>query len=137
MSELMELLRFCTETGNAVIPWAVFALGVYFTVQTMPHVLEWLRTRTEAQRTVAARESERNEIMRNSNAVIENCTETMKMLKVFMESETGAAVRAVDHHESLSMERFDRLQQKADENSTELNRLRSDTGILLDRVRSK
>lgn len=134
MGELLDLLEFLYEAGAAVIPWLVLAMAAYMMVKAWPHVSDWIQARAKAQQAVVEREAERNEIMRNNNIVIENCNETMGMIKRFMERTDREQCNAIEHHEQLSAERIERIQERVDTIASEQGKLRGDIGILMDRV---
>ena len=134
MGDFLELIQFLSSAGSAVIPWLLAALATYCVLQAWPHIVEWIKVRTKAQQDVAAREAERNEIMRNNNLVIANCNETMAMLKRFMESSELEQCNAIEHHEQLSAERMERIQKGVDDVNGEICKVRGDIGILIDRV---
>ena len=135
MAELTDFLRFVTNAGAAVIPWLLLSLATSLVIKSWPHFVEYIAARTEAQHEVAEREAERNEIMRNNSAVIRNNTETISMMQRFIENRDNESNRAIEHHESMSAERIDRMREVIDGNRAEIGKLRGDVGILLDRVR--
>lgn len=134
MNEFLDLLRFVYDAGAAVIPWLLLALAAYLALKTWPYVITWLQARTDAQKDIAEREAERNEILRNNSAVIRNNTETMSMIKRFVEDAEQRQCAAVERHEQLSAERFGRMQSAIDRNGAELGKVCGDVGILLDRT---
>ena len=135
MAELIDFLRFVTNAGSAVIPWLLVSLATFLVTKSWPHLAEYIAARTEAQHDVAEREAERNEIMRNNSAVIQNNTETISMMQRFMENRDNESNRAIEHHEAMSAERIDRMREVIDVNREEIGKLRGVAGILLDRVR--
>lgn len=137
MADLVDLLKFLYNAGAAVIPWLLVAVSVLVLLRTWPSVLNYIAAKTDAARDVAAREAERNEIMRNNSAVIQNNTETMQIMKRFIEDTNAANCSAVERHEDMSAERMERIQIVLDDSKNELGKLRGDVGILLDRVRPK
>lgn len=135
MKEFTDLLRFLYEAGAAVIPWLLLALAALLTVKTWPHFIEWLKAKTKAQGDMATREAERNEIMRNCNVVIGNCTETMTMIRDYMERNAYRATAEMERHEELSAERFGHMQQSIDRIGGDVAEIKSRAGIMLDRTR--
>lgn len=135
MTELVNLLAFLYDAGAAVIPWLLLAVFVLLLIRTWPNVLNYIEAKTEAARDVAAREAERNEIMRNNSAVIQNNTETMQVMRRFIEDTNAANCGAIEKHEDMSAERMERMQAVLDDNKNEIGKLRGDVGILLDRVK--
>lgn len=137
MAEVMGLLEFLYDAGSAVIPWLILSLATVLCLKTWPHFVEYVAARTDAQHEIAEREAERNEIMRNNSAVIKNNTETIGLIKRFMEDRDNENNHAIEHHEKVSAERIERVQEVLDSNRSEIGKLRRDVGVLLDRVRPK
>lgn len=135
MKELTELLRFLYEAGASVIPWLALALVVALVLKTWPHFTEWLKAKTKAQGDMATREAERNEIMRNCNVVIGNCTETMTMIRDYMERNAYRATAEMERHEELSAERFAQMQSSIDRIGEDVGDIKERAGIMLDRTR--
>lgn len=140
MSDFTDLLRFLIEVGAAAIPWILTALGIWACISFSPDIKSWLKSRSESERKRAERAAEQNEILRNNNAVIENCTQTMKMIENYMKGQNQEVLAAIneviagiDKHESMSAEREQHLQTVLNKNSTEIGKVRGDVGILLDR----
>ena len=135
MKEFTDLLKFLYEAGGAVIPWVVLVIVVFLTVKTWPHLMEWLKAKTKAQGDLATREAERNEIMRNSNVVITNCTETMTMIRDYMERNAYRATAEMERHEELSAERFAQMQDSIERIGDDVGTIKERAGIMLDRTR--
>lgn len=133
MDDFLQLIQFLYNAGAAVIPWLVLAIFVVVLFKLTPSIIAWINSRTDAQQNMAVREAERNEILRHNNVVITNCSETISMIKTFVEDRDEKVLSAVDHHELMSEERIAHLQKVLDRNSSEIGKLRGDTGILLDR----
>ena len=135
MSEFTDLLKFLYEAGAAVIPWLALALFALLTVKTWPHFIEWMKAKTEAQSDMATREAERNEIMRNCNVVITNCTEMMSLTRDYMERNAYRATAEMERHEELSAERFGHMQDSIDRIGADVADIKNQAGIMLDRTR--
>jgi hypothetical protein len=135
MKEFTELLQFLYEAGAAVIPWLALALFALLTVKTWPHFIEWMKAKTEAQSDMATQAAEHNEILRNCNVVIGNCTETMTMIRDYMERNAYRATAEMERHEELSAERFGHMQQSIDRIGGDVAEIKSRAGIMLDRTR--
>ena len=135
MKDFTNLLQFLYEAGVAVIPWLVLAVIVALIFKTWPHFIEWLKAKTEAQGDMAAREAERNEIMRNCNVVITNCTEMMSLTRDYMERNAYRATAEMERHEELSAERFAQMQNSIDRIGEDVGDIKERAGIMLDRTR--
>lgn len=135
MKEFTDLLRFLYEAGAAVIPWLLLALAALLTVKTWPHFIDWLKAKTKAQGDMATREAERNEIMRNCNVVITNCTEMMSLTRDYMERNAYRATAEMNRHEELSAERFGHVQASIDRIGEDVAEIKNSAGIMLDRTR--
>ena len=140
MGDFTELLKFLMGAGAAVIPWVLTVLGIWAVVTFSPDVKSWLKARSDGEKQRAARAAEQNEILRNNNAVIENCTQTMKMIENYMKGQNQELLAAlgdvrsdIDKHESMSAEREQHLQTVLNRNSSEIGKVRGDIGVLLDR----
>lgn len=134
MKEFTELLQFLHGAGAAVVPWLVLALAVVLTFKTWPHFIDWLSAKTKAQGDMATREAERNEIMRNCNVVIGNCTETMTMIRDYMERNAYRATAEMERHEELSAERFGHMQDSIDRIGGDVAEIKERAGIMIDRT---
>lgn len=140
MGDFVELLRLLTGTGDAVIPWLIIALASYTAYKLIPYTIEWLKARAEAEQErikaekgMIEQEAQRNEILRNNNVVIENCTQTMKMTESYLKAQKTEIIKAMDNHEELSAERISHLQTVLNRNGEQIGKIRGDVGILLDR----
>ena len=140
MGDFVELLRLLTGTGDAVIPWLIIALVSYTVYKLIPYTIEWLKARAEAEQErikaekgMIEQEAQRNEILRNNNVVIENCTQTMKMTESYLKAQKTEIIKAMDNHEELSAERISHLQTVLNRNGEQIGKIRGDVGILLDR----
>lgn len=135
MKEFTDLLKFLYETGSAVIPWVLLVLIVFLTVKTWPHFVEWIKAKTQAQKDEATQAAEHNEILRNCNVVIGNCTETMNMIRDYMERNAYRATAEINRHEELSAERFAQMQNSIDRIGEDVGDIKERAGIMLDRTR--
>lgn len=135
MVDFITVTKFLSDGGAAVIPWALLALVLFYALKSYPYFIEWVKTRGDAAKAVADREAERNEILRNNNTVISNCTETMKMLQAYMERATSERNAALAQHEQLSAERYEHLEATTSKIAGEMGKVRGDLGILKDRVK--
>lgn len=133
MNDFVELLRFLTGTGAAVIPWLAVGGVIWLFITFSPDVKTWLKAKADSEKQRAARAAEQNEILRNNNAVIENCTQTMKMIENYSKSQNKDLLAAMDNHENLSAERIAHIQTALNKNVAEIGKVRGDVGILLDR----
>ena len=135
MKEFTDLLKFLYEAGGAVIPWVLLVLLVFLTVKAWPYFIDWIKAKTKAQGDLATREAERNEIMRNCNVVINNCTEMMSLTRDYMERNAYRATAEMERHEELSAERFARMQTSIDRIGEDVGSIKNQAGIMLDRTR--
>ena len=135
MKDFTDLLRFLYESGAAVIPWLALAFAVCLTVKTWPHFIDWLKAKTKAQKDAITLDAERNEITRNCNVVIGNCTETMTMIRDYMERNAYRATAEMERHEELSAERFAQMQNSIDRIGEDVGDIKERAGIMLDRTR--
>ena len=135
MKDFTDLLRFLYESGTAVIPWLALAFTVFLTVKTWPHFIDWLKAKTKAQKDAITLDAERNEITRNCNVVIGNCTETMTMIRDYMERNAYRATAEMERHEELSAERFAQMQNSIDRIGEDVGDIKERAGIMLDRTR--
>lgn len=140
MGDFVELLRFLQGAGDAVIPWSLFALALYAAYKLIPYIIDWLKARADAEKErvkaekgLVEQEAQRNEILRNNNVVIENCTQTMRMTENYFKSHNKEVLKAIASHEEMSEERERHLQAVLNKNSETLSKVYSNTGILLDR----
>lgn len=133
MNDFVELLRFLTGTGAAVIPWLAVGSVIWLFITFSPDVKTWLKAKADSEKQRAARAAEQNEILRNNNAVIENCTQTMKMIENYSKSQNKDLLATMDNHENLSAERIAHIQTVLNKNAAEIGKVRGDVGILLDR----
>lgn len=132
MGELTEAVRLASEIG---LPTLIVGFCAFYAYKAWPYLANLMKARAEARGELAEREAERNEILRNNSQVIANNTEVLGMIKRFMAESEAAQVDAVEHHEALSAERFQRMQASLDGISDEVGKMRGEHGILLDRVR--
>lgn len=134
MGDFTELLIFLTDAGGAVIPWLFLALVVWLALYVVPKLLpdvkDYFKAKGDAHKLMADREAERNEIMRNNNAVIENNTAMLEIMRGY----TDKQCETIRQHESMSAERMANIQSVLDSNHDELSKLRGEIGILLDRT---
>lgn len=133
MNDFVELLRFLTGTGAAVIPWLAVGGVIWLFITFSPDVKTWLKAKADCEKQRVARAAEQNEILRNNNAVIENCTQTMKMIENYSKSQNKDLLAAMDNHENLSAERIAHIQTVLNKNAAEIVKVRGDVAILLDR----
>ena len=133
MGEFTSLLEFLTDTGAAVLPWILLALVIWIVLfigpKLLPSVQDYYKTKAKAQTAIVEREAERNEIMRNNNAVIENNTAILELMRGYTDKQT----EIIANHEQMSAERMTNLQTVLDHNHDELAKIRGELGILLDR----
>lgn len=133
MSEFIDLLKFLTATGDAVIPWLALGSILYAAYKLIPYIMDWFKSRVESQREMAEREAERNEILRNTNAVVENNTQTIKAMQEFIKDNENRYLSSLDAHEKMSAEREKHLQVVINRNNEGITMLNSKMDVLLDR----
>lgn len=133
MTEFIELLKFLTATGDAVIPWLILGSILYACYRLIPYTMDWLKSRVEAQKEVAEREAERNEILRNTNAVVENNTQTIKTMQEFIKDNENRYLASLEAHEKMSAEREKHLQTVINRNNEGITTINSKMNVLLDR----
>lgn len=136
VGELVSLLQFLYDAGAAIIPWVLLSLAVWFSVKMQPHFVDWVKARAEAQRSAAESKAELNEIIRHNSAVIENNTAAVNMIQRYIDDSERQNCAAVERHEQLSVERFERLQDATDRAAHEVGKIRGEVGVLLDRTKA-
>lgn len=151
MSDFLELLKFFSATGEVAIMWVFICLFVLGCIKIVPHVAEYFKNKAEAQKEIAKyeiehmkemerREGERNEILKNSNYVIDNNsqalhqnTQTIKGFQEFIHNTENKYLAALSAHEEMSAEREQHLQTVLNKNSDKIDGINSKVEVLLDR----
>lgn len=151
MVEFLELLRFLSATGEVAIIWVLISIFVLGCVKVVPHVADYFKAKAEAQKEIAKREiehmkemerkeGERNEILKNTNYVIDNNsqalhqnTQTIKGIQDFIRNNENKYLAAISSHEKMSAEREQHLQTVLNRNSDGIQSINSKMEILLDR----
>lgn len=144
MGDFLEILKFFSVTGEVAIIWVLIALFALACLKIVPEVANYFKERAKAQKEIAAREvehmkelerreAERNEIMRNTNIVIQNNTESQKVIHEYIKDKEDRYIAALDAHEKMSAEREQHLQTVLNKNSDKIDGINSKVEILLDR----
>lgn len=122
MGEFTELLKFLHGAGTSIIPWVIVCILIWAVIVFRPHVISYIKSKEESERSIIEKEGERNEIIRNCSATIEACTTVLEMAKTDREK-----VREhIDEHETMSKERMEHIQTVVNQCRDEITKARGD-----------
>lgn len=130
MSDFTELLKFLQGAGASIIPWIVLAMIIWSFITFKPHIIKYIESRNDAKLAYIEKEGERNEIIRNCSATIENCTAALEMIN----HDRDTLMTHIDNHEEMSRERMEHIQTVVNQCRDEILKARGDVKSIYSKI---
>lgn len=130
MEEIVKLAITLAHEGSKVVPWLLFVLVCWMAFYYRDSIKNYISERAKVQRSMIEREGERLEITRNNTAALNNNTVALEVFG----NERDKLEILVNHHEEMSKERFNSIQDSINKCNDDISSIRTELAVVSERV---